>query len=36
MLLVLALRSEPRHVYERALQQFTVQEISEAFALPVA
>jgi tRNA A-37 threonylcarbamoyl transferase component Bud32 len=32
MLLVLALRSEPRHVYERALRQFTVQEISEAFA----
>jgi tRNA A-37 threonylcarbamoyl transferase component Bud32 len=32
MLLVLALRSEPRHVYERALRQFTVEEISEAFA----
>jgi tRNA A-37 threonylcarbamoyl transferase component Bud32 len=32
MLLVLALRSEPRLVYERAVRQFTVQEISEAFA----
>ena len=32
MLLVLALGSEPRHVYERALRRFTVQEISEAFA----
>jgi tRNA A-37 threonylcarbamoyl transferase component Bud32 len=32
MLLVLALRSDPRHVYERALRQFTGQEISEAFA----
>jgi tRNA A-37 threonylcarbamoyl transferase component Bud32 len=32
MLLVLALRSEPRHVYERALRQCTVEEISEAFA----
>jgi tRNA A-37 threonylcarbamoyl transferase component Bud32 len=32
MLLVLALRSEPGHVYQRALRQFTVQEISEAFA----
>jgi tRNA A-37 threonylcarbamoyl transferase component Bud32 len=32
MLLVLALRSEPRHVYERALRQFRVEEISEAFA----
>jgi hypothetical protein len=32
MLLVLALRSEPGHVYERALRQFTVGEISEAFA----
>jgi tRNA A-37 threonylcarbamoyl transferase component Bud32 len=32
MLLVLALRSEPRHVYERALRQFTVEEVSEAFA----
>jgi tRNA A-37 threonylcarbamoyl transferase component Bud32 len=32
MLLVLALRSEPSHVYERALRRFTVEEISEAFA----
>jgi tRNA A-37 threonylcarbamoyl transferase component Bud32 len=32
MLLVLALRSEPGHVYRRALGQFTVEEISEAFA----
>jgi tRNA A-37 threonylcarbamoyl transferase component Bud32 len=32
MLLVLALRSEPRHVYERALRQFTVEEVSEALA----
>jgi tRNA A-37 threonylcarbamoyl transferase component Bud32/membrane-associated phospholipid phosphatase len=32
MLLVLALRSEPRQVYERALRQFSVEEISEAFA----
>jgi tRNA A-37 threonylcarbamoyl transferase component Bud32 len=32
MLLVLALRSDPRRVYERALRQFTVEEISEAFA----
>jgi tRNA A-37 threonylcarbamoyl transferase component Bud32 len=32
MLLVLALRSEPSHVYERALRRFTVVEISEAFA----
>jgi tRNA A-37 threonylcarbamoyl transferase component Bud32 len=32
MLLVLALRSEPGRVYERALRQFTVQEVSEAFA----
>ena len=32
MMLCLALRSEPRKVYERALQQFTVEEISEAFA----
>jgi hypothetical protein len=29
---VLALRSEPRQVYERALRQFSVQEVSEAFA----
>jgi tRNA A-37 threonylcarbamoyl transferase component Bud32 len=32
MLLVLALRSEPRQVYERALGQFAVDDISEAFA----
>jgi tRNA A-37 threonylcarbamoyl transferase component Bud32 len=32
MLLVLALGSEPRHVYARALRQFTVEEIGEAFA----
>jgi tRNA A-37 threonylcarbamoyl transferase component Bud32 len=32
MLLVLTLRSDPQRVYERALRQFTVGEISEAFA----
>jgi tRNA A-37 threonylcarbamoyl transferase component Bud32 len=32
MLLVLALRSDPGRVYERALRQFTVEEVSEAFA----
>jgi tRNA A-37 threonylcarbamoyl transferase component Bud32 len=32
MLLCLALRSSPQRVYERALQQFSVGEISEAFA----
>jgi tRNA A-37 threonylcarbamoyl transferase component Bud32 len=32
MLLVLALGSEPRQVYERALRQFRVEEIREAFA----
>src|SRR5215213_7540361 len=32
MLLVLALRSDPNRVYARALRQFTVEEISEAFA----
>jgi len=32
MLLVLALGSEPRQLYERALRQFSVEEISEAFA----
>jgi tRNA A-37 threonylcarbamoyl transferase component Bud32 len=32
MLLVLACRSTAERVYERALQQFTVEEISEAFA----
>jgi hypothetical protein len=32
MMLCLALRSEPRLVYERALRQFSVEEITEAFA----
>jgi tRNA A-37 threonylcarbamoyl transferase component Bud32 len=32
MMLCLALRSDPRMVYERALRLFTVQEITEAFA----
>jgi hypothetical protein len=32
MLLVLALRSDPKRVYHRALRQFSVQEVSEAFA----
>jgi tRNA A-37 threonylcarbamoyl transferase component Bud32/membrane-associated phospholipid phosphatase len=32
MMLCLALRSDPTHVYERALRQFSVQEISEALA----
>jgi tRNA A-37 threonylcarbamoyl transferase component Bud32/membrane-associated phospholipid phosphatase len=32
MMLCLALRSEPRQVYERALRQFSVQEITEGFA----
>jgi tRNA A-37 threonylcarbamoyl transferase component Bud32 len=32
MLLVLALRSDPKRVYARALCQFSVQEIGEAFA----
>jgi membrane-associated phospholipid phosphatase/tRNA A-37 threonylcarbamoyl transferase component Bud32 len=32
MMLCLALRSEPRLVYQRALRQFSVEEISEAFA----
>jgi tRNA A-37 threonylcarbamoyl transferase component Bud32 len=32
MLLVLALRSDPKRVYERALRQFGVEEVSEAFA----
>src|SRR5215207_5840363 len=32
MMLCLALRSDPRLVYERALRQFSVQEISEGFA----
>jgi membrane-associated phospholipid phosphatase/tRNA A-37 threonylcarbamoyl transferase component Bud32 len=32
MMLCLALRSDPRLVYQRALRKFTVQEISEGFA----
>jgi tRNA A-37 threonylcarbamoyl transferase component Bud32/membrane-associated phospholipid phosphatase len=32
MMLCLALRSDPELVYERALRQFTVEEITEAFA----
>jgi tRNA A-37 threonylcarbamoyl transferase component Bud32 len=32
MLLVLALRSDPKRVYARALREFSVQEVSEAFA----
>jgi tRNA A-37 threonylcarbamoyl transferase component Bud32/membrane-associated phospholipid phosphatase len=32
MLLCLALRSSPERVYQRALRQFTVEEISEGFA----
>jgi tRNA A-37 threonylcarbamoyl transferase component Bud32 len=32
MMLVLALRSDPEHVYERALAYFTPDELSEAFA----
>jgi tRNA A-37 threonylcarbamoyl transferase component Bud32/membrane-associated phospholipid phosphatase len=32
MMLCLALRSSPERVYRRALQHFTVQEITEAFA----
>jgi hypothetical protein len=32
MMLCLALRSDPRLVYERAKRQFSVQEITEAFA----
>ncbi|HEX2158734.1 MAG TPA: phosphatase PAP2 family protein [Actinomycetes bacterium] len=32
MMLCLALRSDPRQVYERALRQFSVEEITEAFA----
>jgi tRNA A-37 threonylcarbamoyl transferase component Bud32 len=32
MLLVLALRSDPKRVYARALHEFSVQEVSEAFA----
>ena len=32
MMLCLALRSSPQQVYDRALRQFTVDEVSEAFA----
>jgi tRNA A-37 threonylcarbamoyl transferase component Bud32 len=32
MLLVLALRSDPKRVYARAVREFSVQEVSEAFA----
>jgi len=32
MMLCLALRSDPERVYQRALRQFSVQEISEGFA----
>ena len=32
MMLVLALRSDPEHVYEKALAYFTPEELSEAFA----
>jgi tRNA A-37 threonylcarbamoyl transferase component Bud32 len=32
MMLCLALRSDPRQVYERALRQFSVEEITEGFA----
>src|SRR6266508_2293246 len=32
MMLCLALRSSPQQVYQRALRQFTVEEITEAFA----
>ena len=32
MMLCLALRSDPQQVYERAKRQFTVEEITEAFA----
>src|SRR4029079_14648732 len=32
MMLCLALRSSAQQVYDRALQQFTVEEITEAFA----
>jgi tRNA A-37 threonylcarbamoyl transferase component Bud32 len=32
MLLVLALRSDPKRVYARAVREFSVQEIGEAFA----
>jgi tRNA A-37 threonylcarbamoyl transferase component Bud32 len=32
MMLVLALRSDPEHVYQKALAYFTTEELSEAFA----
>jgi hypothetical protein len=32
MMLCLALRSDPARVYQRALRQFSVDEISEAFS----
>ena len=32
MMLCLALRSDPERVYQRAVRQFSVQEISEGFA----
>jgi tRNA A-37 threonylcarbamoyl transferase component Bud32 len=32
MMLCLALRSSPEHVYQRALRQFSVEEITEGFA----
>jgi tRNA A-37 threonylcarbamoyl transferase component Bud32 len=32
MMLVLALRSDPQHVYEKALAYFTPEELAEAFA----
>jgi serine/threonine protein kinase len=32
MMLVLALRSDPDHVYEKALEYFTPEDLSEAFA----
>jgi tRNA A-37 threonylcarbamoyl transferase component Bud32 len=32
MMLCLALRSTPEHVYQRALREFTVEEITEGFA----
>jgi hypothetical protein len=34
MMLCLALRSEPARVYQRALRQFSVEEITEAFSRP--
>jgi hypothetical protein len=32
MMLILGMKVEPRHVYERALQYFTPEELAEAFA----